>query len=84
MDNHLKTIHGPEFWMYAHTLFCRISLKRHRRPSHRGEIQFYHVGLTGSTEQNATTKEMYSLPVLHEILDQEVRLQLPTHFEKKF
>ena len=29
-----------------------------RRPSARGEIQFYHLGLTGSTERNGTTRDM--------------------------
>ena len=48
-------------------------IERHRRASKRGEIQFYHVGLTGSTEQNATTAHLYSLTVLYEVHDQEVK-----------
>ena len=59
--------------MLIQFVFERIKAKSHRRGSERGEIQFYNVGLTGSNERNATTDHLYSVPVLHEILDQRVR-----------
>ena len=57
-------------------------MSQHRRQTTHGKIQFYPIGLIGSSEdsEKIRTKHLYTLHAIHGILDQHIRVYISLFF----